>query len=135
MNPDLLKHIPEIMDAHKNGIGRRIDWTQFPNIWNGLKNSDLHELKRMMVELKIIAPDPADNTTYTILTDYEFTLDGYNAKLSEEIETKRLTLDKLKIDIKLAERVYITYPYTQMAAWIGAICAVGAIILKLIGLY
>ena len=55
MNPDLLKHIPEIMDAHKNGIGRRIDWTQFPNIWNGLKNSDLHELKRMMVELKIIS--------------------------------------------------------------------------------
>ncbi|WP_205514666.1 hypothetical protein [Longitalea arenae] len=62
---------------------------------------------------------------------------GYAKKFEDEEEYKKISSEKVKIDLLNAKRIYKNYWLTKLVAWVGAISGILALaltLLKLLGI-
>lgn len=107
-----------------------------------LKESDYSVTINQLKENRCILPFQGGTPkTYFLNTEkdcfglYSKKIDEINAKESEEEKTKRLTNEKLEIDLANAKRVYETYGQTRAFAWVAVIISVILGVLKLVEVF
>lgn len=111
--------------------------------WNSLdeetkKTAPIQATKVYLMDAEYVQMRNRNNPSYTTLTPKGWKFDGFDKEdeaAEEEKRVKRLSDNKLEIDLKNAKRVYKTYPVTQILAWIGAITGILLILLRLAELF